>query len=100
VLDGVFTEGPGDMLRFQPTPPLTDEEVGLVLATIATRVRRLVRRRGLDAEVCQGYGLGGRRRLVLRVHCYPSRHIGGTVRSYRASQHKSRNALGHLHYWS
>jgi hypothetical protein len=50
VLDGVFTEGSGDMLRFQPTPPPTDEEVGLVLATIATRVRRLLRRRGLDAE--------------------------------------------------
>jgi hypothetical protein len=37
------------MLRFQPTPPPTYEEVGLVLATIATRVRRLLRRRGLDA---------------------------------------------------
>jgi hypothetical protein len=38
------------MLRFQPTPPSTDEEVGLVLATIATRVRRFLRLRGLNAE--------------------------------------------------
>ena len=50
ILDGVFTERAGDTLRFQPTPPPTDEEVGRVLATIATRVRRLLRRRGLDAE--------------------------------------------------
>ena len=50
VLDGVFTENEGDTLRFQPTPPPTAEEVGLVLATIAMRVRRLLRRRGLDAE--------------------------------------------------
>ncbi|MGH7392375.1 MAG: transposase [Candidatus Rokuibacteriota bacterium] len=50
VLDGVFTEGAGEALRFQPAPPPTDDEVGRVLATIATRVRRLLRRRGLDAE--------------------------------------------------
>ncbi len=50
VLDGVFTESQGETLRFQPTPPPTDEEVGLVLATISTRVGRLLRRRGLDAE--------------------------------------------------
>jgi hypothetical protein len=50
VLDGVFTEGAEEMLRFEPTPPPTDEEIGVVLATIRTRVRRLLRRRGLDAE--------------------------------------------------
>ncbi len=50
VLDGVFTEGAGDTLRFQPAPPPTNAEVGRVLATIATRVRRLLRRHGLDAE--------------------------------------------------
>ena len=41
VLDGVFTEGAEKMLRFEPTPPPTDEEIGVVLATIRTRVRRL-----------------------------------------------------------
>ena len=50
VLEGVFTEGPGETLRFHPMPPPTDEEVGHMLATIATRVRRLLRRRGLDAD--------------------------------------------------
>jgi hypothetical protein len=50
VLDGVFTEGAEKMLRFEPTPPPTDEEIGVVLATIRTRVRRLLRRRGLDVE--------------------------------------------------
>ncbi len=38
------------MLRFEPTPPPTDEELGVLLATIRTRVRRLLRRRGLDVE--------------------------------------------------
>jgi hypothetical protein len=33
-----------------PTPPATDAEVGVVLATICTRVRRPLRRRGLDTE--------------------------------------------------
>ena len=50
VLDGVFTEAEGGTLLFRPTPPPTEEEVGLVLATISTRVRRLLRRRRLDAE--------------------------------------------------
>ena len=50
VLDGVFTEGEGDTLRFQPAPAPTDAEVGRVVATIAARVRRLLRRRGLDAD--------------------------------------------------
>ena len=50
VFDGVFTEDKHQPLRFQPTQPPTDEEVGRLLAIIATRVRRLLRRRGLDAE--------------------------------------------------
>ena len=50
VLDGVFfTDGDGETLCFRPTPPPTDDEVGVVLATIYTRVRRLLRRRGFDA---------------------------------------------------
>jgi hypothetical protein len=48
--DGVFVEGPGEIQRFQPTPPPTDAEVGVVPATISARVRRLLRRRGLDTE--------------------------------------------------
>jgi hypothetical protein len=51
VLDGVFTEGVEERLRFEPTPPPTDEEVGVMLAAIRTRVRRLLRRRGLEADV-------------------------------------------------
>ncbi len=50
VLDGVFTEGEDDTLHFQPTPSPTDEEIAVVLATIATRVRRLLRRHGLDGD--------------------------------------------------
>jgi len=50
VVRSVFTEGQEETLRFQPTPPPTDEEVGVVLATICARVRRLLRRRGLDAD--------------------------------------------------
>jgi len=50
VLDGVFSERERDTLRFHPAPPPTDEEIGVVLATIATRVRRLLRRRGFDAD--------------------------------------------------
>jgi hypothetical protein len=38
VLDGVFTRSVGDILRFEPTPAPTDEEIGIVLATICTRV--------------------------------------------------------------
>ena len=50
VLDGIFTRSVGDTLRFEPTPPPTDEEIGIVLATVCTRVRRLLRRRALDVE--------------------------------------------------
>jgi len=50
VLDGVFTEGEGGALRLRPLPPPTDEEVGVVLATIYVRVCRLLRRRGFDAS--------------------------------------------------
>ena len=50
VLDGVFTDGEGDTLRFRPLPPPADDEVGGVLATIYTRVCRLLRRRGFDAS--------------------------------------------------
>jgi hypothetical protein len=35
-------------LDFRPLPPPTDEEVGVVLARVATRVQRLLERRGLD----------------------------------------------------
>src|SRR5712692_6294823 len=49
MLDGVFTEGEGGALRFRLLPPPTDDEVGVVLATIYVRVCRLLRRRGFDA---------------------------------------------------
>jgi hypothetical protein len=49
VLDGVFTETRGGALHFRPLPPPTDEEVGVVLATIYVRVCRLLRRHGFDA---------------------------------------------------
>jgi hypothetical protein len=49
VFDGVFfADGVSGALHFRPLPPPTDEEVGVVLARIAARVRRLLRRRGLD----------------------------------------------------
>ena len=49
LVDGVFfAEGDGDTLGFRPLPPPTDEEVGVVLARIAARVQRLLKRRGLD----------------------------------------------------
>jgi hypothetical protein len=50
VLDGVFTDGEGNTLRFRSLPPPTDEDVGAVLARIYTRVCRLLRRRGFDAS--------------------------------------------------
>jgi hypothetical protein len=49
VLDGVFFSEE-ETLRFRPTPPPTDEEVGGVLAKIYMRVQRLLRRRGFDAD--------------------------------------------------
>src|SRR5262245_42861480 len=50
LFDGVFyyADGAFGALEFRPFPPPTDEEVGLVLARIAARVQRLLRRRGLD----------------------------------------------------
>ena len=49
VLDGVFTDDEDGALHFRPLPPPTDDEVGVVLATIYVRVCRLLRRRGFDA---------------------------------------------------
>ncbi len=48
LFDGVFFEGQEGALDFRPLPPPTDDEVGVVLARIATRVQRLLKRRGLD----------------------------------------------------
>jgi hypothetical protein len=50
-LDGVFTEAADGTLRFHPAPAPTDLEVARLVATIRTRVLRLLRRRGvlLDA---------------------------------------------------
>ncbi len=51
LFDGVFfAEGEGDTLGFRALPPPTDDEVGIVLARIAGRVQRLLRRRGFDAS--------------------------------------------------
>jgi hypothetical protein len=49
VLDGVFFEPAADVLRFLPLPAPTDTEVARLLATIHTRILRLLRRRGLDS---------------------------------------------------
>lgn len=49
LFDGVFyAPGERDTLDFRPQPPPTDDEVGVVLARIAARVQRLLKRRGLD----------------------------------------------------
>jgi hypothetical protein len=49
-LDGVFSEeGTGDV-RFNPARPPSDDEVARLLATIRARVRRLLRRRGLEGD--------------------------------------------------
>ncbi len=50
IFDGVFTKAAGPGLRFAPLPAPTDEEVAVVLVTIATRVQRLLRRLGPDAH--------------------------------------------------
>ena len=50
VLDGVFAETETGLLRFHPAPPPSDEEVARLLATIRTRVRRLLERRGLELQ--------------------------------------------------
>jgi len=47
VLDGVFTTDATGTARFDPAPPPTDHEVARLVATIARRVERLLRRRGL-----------------------------------------------------
>jgi hypothetical protein len=49
LFDGVFfADRATGTLDFRPLPPPTDEEVGVVLARIAARVQRLLKRRGLD----------------------------------------------------
>src|SRR5262249_34010115 len=49
LFDGVFyADRASNALDFRPLPPPTDEEVGVVLARIAARVQRLLKRRGLD----------------------------------------------------
>src|SRR5262245_31043713 len=50
VLDGVFTEAADGTLRFHLAPPPTDVEVARLVATIRTRVLRLLRRRGIFPE--------------------------------------------------
>ena len=45
VLEGVFVEGADGALRFWALSPPTDDEVGMLLAAIAARVERLLRRR-------------------------------------------------------
>ncbi|MBI2217646.1 MAG: transposase [Candidatus Rokubacteria bacterium] len=57
LFDGVFfADRANDALDFRPLPPPTDEEVGHVLARIAVRVQRLLKRRWLDpcdTDMCQ-----------------------------------------------
>jgi hypothetical protein len=50
VLDGVFTEAADGTLRFHPATAPTDLEVARLVATIRTRVLRLLRRRGIFPE--------------------------------------------------
>jgi hypothetical protein len=54
LVDGVFTEAPDGSVRFHPAPPPTDVEVGRLLATIRTRILRLLRRRGVLGEPEEG----------------------------------------------
>jgi hypothetical protein len=55
LLDGVFfVDGAKGALEFRPLPLPTDEEVGVVLARITTRVQRLLERRGLDPGDADG----------------------------------------------
>lgn len=51
VLDGVFTEGEGGTLHFRPLPPPPDDEVGVVLATIYTRVMSVPQTSGRTVDV-------------------------------------------------
>jgi hypothetical protein len=48
-LDGVFTATPDGALQFHPVAPPSDAEVARLLATIRTRIQRLLARRGLAA---------------------------------------------------
>lgn len=50
VMDGVFAEDGAGGLRFHAAAPPSDEEVWMLVATIRTRVLRLLRRRGLGDE--------------------------------------------------
>jgi len=54
LIDGVFTEAADGSLRFHPAPPPTDAEVGRLVATVRTRVLRLLRRRGVLGEPEEG----------------------------------------------
>jgi hypothetical protein len=47
VLEGVFATAPDGTTRFDPASPPTDREVARLLATIRTRILRLLRRRGV-----------------------------------------------------
>ena len=49
LLEGVFALGADGTTRFHPAPPPTDREVAHLLATIRTRILRLLRRRGVLA---------------------------------------------------
>src|SRR5262249_61944027 len=48
--DGVSADAAGGTLRFPPPPPPTGLEVARLVATIRTRVLRLLRRRGVFLE--------------------------------------------------
>jgi hypothetical protein len=50
LLDGVFTADEDGSLHFHTAAPPTDKEVARVLATIRTRILRLLRRRGLIGD--------------------------------------------------
>jgi hypothetical protein len=47
VLDGVFAEGGDGSVTFHPLPPLGDDDVAAVLATVRHRIVSLLQRRGL-----------------------------------------------------
>jgi hypothetical protein len=49
-LDGLFSEEATGGVRFHHAPPPSDDEVAWLLAIIRTRVRRLLRRRGLEGD--------------------------------------------------
>jgi len=49
LLEGVFARAADGTTRFHPAPPPTDREVARLLATIRTRILRLLRRRGVLA---------------------------------------------------